>query len=111
MHLKSTTRAHLRQGQLYYDLDVKNYNDLRAPAPMCPRLLVVLVLPEQGEEWLHQTAEELVLRRCAYWLWLGRAEATTATTTLRVQIPLGQVFSVGGLQDMVARLGRGEPLC
>jgi hypothetical protein len=111
VQLKSTTRAQVREGQLAYDLDVKNYDDLRAPAPMCPRLLVVLVLPEQEEEWLHQTAEELILRRCAYWLWLGRAEATTATTTVRVHIPLGQVFSVVALQDIVARLERGEPPC
>ncbi len=111
LQLKSTTRAHLRGEHLYYDLDVKNYDDLRSPAPMCPRLLVVLVLPEQEEEWLHQTAEELTLRRCAYWLWLAGADATTATTTVRVQVPLAQVFSVESMQNLVARLGRGEPPC
>lgn len=111
LQLKSTTRAQVREGRLYYDLDVKNYNDLRAPAPMCPRLLIVLVLPEQEEEWLNQTPEELVLRRCAYWLWLGAAEATTATTTVRVPIPLEQVFSVPAVQGIVARLERGEPPC
>lgn len=111
IQLKSTTRADLREGHLYYDLDVKNYDDLRAPAPMCPRLLVVLLLPEQEEEWLHQTAEELILRRCAWWLWLGGADATTATTTVRVRIPLGQVFSVAGVQEIVARLERGESPC
>jgi hypothetical protein len=111
LQVKSTTRGQVRGGQLLYDLDVKNYNDLRVPAPKCPRLLIVVVLPEQEEEWLHQTAEELVLRRCAYWLWLGGADATTATTTVRVQIPLGQVFSAMAVQEMVARLGRGEPPC
>jgi hypothetical protein len=111
LQLKSTTRPHPRGGHLHYDLDVKNYNDLRAPAPMCPRLLIVLVLPEQEEEWLSQSAEELVLRRCAYWLWLGGAEATTATATVRVQIPLNQVFSVSAVQEIVARLERGGPPC
>jgi Domain of unknown function (DUF4365) len=111
LQLKSTTRAQVRGEHLYYDLDVKNYDDLRAPAPLCPRLLTVLVLPELEDEWLNQTAEELILRRCAYWLWLGGAGPTTATTTVRVQIPLDHVFSVAAVQAIVARLERGEPPC
>jgi hypothetical protein len=111
LQLKSTIRADLRGGQLHYDLEVKNYDDLRAPSAMCPRLLIVVVLPEQEVDWLSQTAEELVLRRCAYCLWLGGAEATTATTTLRVRIPLAQVFSVAAVQEIVARLERGELPC
>jgi hypothetical protein len=71
----------------------------------------VRIVKEQEEDWLSQTAEELALRRCAYWLWLGGAEATTATTTLRVRIPLAQVFSVAAVQEIVARLKRGELPC
>jgi hypothetical protein len=71
---------------------------------------VVLVLPEDEDLWLSQSHEELILRRCAYWLSLRGAEPTTARSSIRVPIPLAQVFSVPALQTMMNRLLRGEPL-
>jgi hypothetical protein len=111
LQVKSTTRPIIRAGELLYDLDVKNYNDLRLPSPMCPRLLVVVVLPEDESQWLSQSPEELTLRRCAYWSWLAGAEPTSATSTIRVALSLTNVFSVSALHEMVSRLERGEQPC
>ncbi len=107
LQVKSTTRPIIRAGQLLYDLEVKNYDDLRLLSPMCPRLLVVVVLPADESQWLSQSPEELTLRHCAYWVWLGEAEPASATTTVRVALPLVNVFSVSALQEMVSRLERG----
>src|SRR5262245_60439797 len=68
LQLKSTTRANTREEGVRYDLDVPAYNLLRRRSPERARWLVVLVLPEEEEQWLRQSAEELALRRCAYWL-------------------------------------------
>src|SRR5262249_25712094 len=65
---KSTTAANLDEGSVKYDLDVRTYETLRHPRAGTPRLLVLLVLPEDEADWLRQTEEELLLRRCAYWL-------------------------------------------
>ena len=111
LQLKSTTRGNIRNDHLMYDLDVKNYDDLRVSAAMCPRLLVVLVLPEEEADWLGQSAEELILRHCAYWTWLGNAVPTTAVATVRVAIPVSNVFSVAALQALIARLEQGELPC
>src|SRR5688572_14209163 len=52
---KSTTLANLEPEVVKYDLDIQAYDDLRDPAPPCPRLLVVLALPDEEDNWLVQT--------------------------------------------------------
>src|SRR4051812_40158821 len=32
----------------------------------CPRLLVLLALPEKEQDWVMQSVEQLIVRRCAY---------------------------------------------
>jgi hypothetical protein len=94
LQLKSTTRAAVTDTEVRYDLEVQAYNDLRDETCPCPRLLVVLVLPAEEADWLSQTAEELVLRHCAYWISLKGRPPTKARSTTRIGIPLANVFSV-----------------
>jgi hypothetical protein len=77
LQLKSTTRAHVQGSEVIYDLEVRAYNLLRQEPCNHPRILVLLVLPEDETQWLTQSVEELVLRRCAYWMSLSGAEPTT----------------------------------
>jgi hypothetical protein len=104
LQLKSTTRADVGETSLRYDLDVKNYEDLREGHDLSPCLLVVLVLPNEEERWLGQSPEELVLRHCAYWLSLRGSPPTTATRSVRLTIPLTSIFSVAALQEIFQRL-------
>ena len=104
VQVKSTTRANVTESEVRYDLEVKNYDDLREPGDNCPRILVVLVLPEEEAQWLSQSVEELILRHCAYWISLEGYPATAATTTLRIAIPRSAVFSVEAVRGILARL-------
>jgi hypothetical protein len=109
LQLKSTTRAEIRGDDVVYDLEVRAYDLLREELPQGPpRILVLLVLPDDETLWLSQSTEELILRRCAYWRWLRGAEPTTAHTTVRVTIPCANVFSVAALQAMMNRVKQGE---
>jgi hypothetical protein len=111
IQLKSTTRAGLRGPEVIYDLDVRAYNLLhQAVVGSAPRILVLLVLPDDEAQWLTQTVEELSLRRCAYWRSLRGAEPTTAHTTVRVAIPHGNVFSVDAVRAMMDLLEQGGTL-
>ena len=92
---------------VHYDLEVPMYELLRAEAQI-PCLLVVLVLPEDESLWLSQSVEELIVRRCAFWYSLRGASPTTATSKVRIHIPLTQVFSVDALRSFVHRAVRGE---
>jgi hypothetical protein len=104
MQLRATTRASRGDTHLAYDLDVVNYDDLRDDTDPARRILVVLVMPEDESQWLSQSPRELVLRHCAYWISLRGSPATTATKTVRVFIPLGNVFSVEAVQGIMQRL-------
>jgi len=101
LQLKSTTRANVTEAAVTYDLDVDTYDYLRAATRGCPRILVVLVMPASEEEWLAQSPHELGLRHCAYWLSLEGYPATAATRTIRVAIPLTNVFSVEALRTLL----------
>ncbi len=105
---KSTTRAQIRRSHVRYDLEVKAYEYLRDLQAACPRILVVLVLPENEAEWSSQTESESVLRRCAYWLSLRGWPRATQRKTVRVTLPRANVFSIDGLQTLVAAFKRGE---
>ncbi len=109
VQLKSTTRAELRDAQVIHDLEVRAHDVLRpSAAGVTPRVLVLLVLPEDESQWVTQTVDELILRRCAYWLSLRGAEPTTSHTTVRIAIPIAQVFSAEAVVTLLNRLKQGE---
>lgn len=91
-----------------YPLPIKNYDDLREVDYQVPRILVVVVVPSEVHEWLEQTPDQLVLRRCGYWLSLAGEPATDNTSTVSISIPTSNVLSVDGLQQLLGRIGSGE---
>lgn len=80
------------------------YDALRIGEPMVPRILVVLFLPEMEEEWLLHSADELILRRCAYWVSLRGAPETRNISGATVKLPKTQVFSPDSLRQLMGRL-------
>jgi len=101
IQLKSTTRAEVRETVVVHDLEVRAYDLLRQENVSRPRILVVLVLPEDESQWLSQSEDALILRRCAYWVSLRGAKPTTAQATVRILIPRANVFSVESLQTLM----------
>jgi hypothetical protein len=104
LQLKSTSRVHWGETSLRYDLDVGTYDDLRDSNVANPRVLVLLVVPEDEAEWVVQTTEELRIRRCAYWLSLWGREAVATTATTRVEIPLANVVDAESLPRLFSDL-------
>ena len=107
---KSTSQDILRENGLHFPLPVKNYEELRADT-LTPRILIVLLMPQQSSEWTDQTHEELCLRRCAYWLCLRGRQATRNTSSVTVDMPTSNMFNPAQLQELMQRAERGEPLC
>ena len=89
-----------------FRLKAANHEWLRK-ASQVPRLLVVLDMPKAEEDWITITTEELVLRRCAYWLNLHGASPTTANMPT-VHIPKSQVFDVAALQILMEESRKGS---
>jgi hypothetical protein len=76
-----------------YDLEVKNYNDLRETEVGTARILIVVDLHSSESRWLRAGPRHLVFDRCAYWVSLYGAPATANATRVRVEIPKGQVLT------------------
>jgi hypothetical protein len=84
LQLKATDdpRHVLRDGRVTFTLPRAHYDRLVAPRSI-PKVLVVLVLPEDASLWVSHTAEQLVLRRCAWWRRM--ASRTTTSRGCRAQ--------------------------
>jgi hypothetical protein len=107
---KSTTLASLDSGHVRYDLEAQSYNMLRYLHAPSPRLLVVLILPEDENEWLTLTEDELRLRRCAYWMNLKGRRAVPNRRSVRLRVPRTQLFSDTTLPKLMKRIKAGEEL-
>jgi Domain of unknown function (DUF4365) len=99
------------EADLVYDLKVKNYEDLRDPENPKPRILVLLLLPDEESEWTSLTADQLIVRRCAYWRSFMTQPPTANKDTIRVAMPRDNLFSPEALTHMFATLRAGESLC
>jgi hypothetical protein len=88
-------------------LKIKNYEDLRDETVQVPRILVVVLVPDQVEDWLEASEQDLVMRRCGYWMSLHGLPATTNENTVTVQIARQQCFHPESLRAIMQRVGLG----
>lgn len=93
-----------------YDLKRKNYDDLILTDLFTPRLLVLVLVPPDIGSWLELTPDQLVLRRCAYWVSLAGHSPTDNETTVRVTVPRSNLLNVGSLEALMQRANDQEPL-
>jgi hypothetical protein len=90
-----------------FDLPVKNHEELRSAELQVPRVLVVVVVPPDAKDWVSASEEQLVLRRCGYWLSLRGAAGTENTATVRVRIPRAACFHVDDVRNIMRRIEEG----
>lgn len=101
---KASERCDVEGDYVAYDLEAQSQRDLVDEGVGCPRILIVLALPEERSRWLEVSDDALLLRRCAWWVSLRGAEPTPNAQTTRIRIPRGQVFDVGALESMMSRV-------
>lgn len=107
LQLKSTSRDILDNKGIRYPLKLKNYEDLIWTDFAIPRILVVILIPENNLDWLKQSEEELCLRHCGYWLSLRGMPSTTNTVNITVTIPRNNQFTVAALQSIMLGVSQG----
>ena len=74
---------------------------------MVPRVLVVLDLPEDEHRWLSASAQELVMRRCAYSVAITGAPESGNIRTVTVSIPTANHLDVPALRNLMDRARNG----
>lgn len=71
---------------------------------------MVVFVPEDVAHWTEHTEEKLILSYCGYWVCLQGQPQTSNKATVTVYLPRRNTFSVAGLTDLMARIGRKESL-
>jgi Domain of unknown function (DUF4365) len=104
LQVKSTSLDVQSEEVIRYPLKIKNYNELRKERTVAPRILVVVLIPENQEEWINQSETELCIRRCAYWLSLSGQPRTKNTESITVYIPRENLFTVNALKTLMQRI-------
>ena len=109
---KATSQDVLRENHLSFPLPIRNYNDprLSTSALRFQRILIVLRMSKETDEWLNQTDEELCMRHCAYWRSLRDEPEVPNVSNVSVHVPLANMFNRDSLTDLMDKAARGEPL-
>ncbi|HEX8464292.1 MAG TPA: DUF4365 domain-containing protein [Abditibacterium sp.] len=92
----------------YHLKSVSQYDVLRSRGWFTPRILIVLFLPPNKEQWLSHSHDELLLRRCAYWVSLLDAAACTNGSGQTVYLPKSQCLNRQAMLDLCSSFSHGE---
>ena len=108
LQLKATVNlGEPKDGYFRFSLKRRNY-DLLIQATQTPRLLMVLDLPKNKDEWLTFTVDSLVLRRRAYWLNLKGCRETTNLNFITVSIPTTNLLDIKSLRELMKQSQGGN---
>jgi hypothetical protein len=112
VQLKATaTEPSRNAGRIsYFMKGVERYDKLRSETVTPPRILVVLFLPADRDEWMKWSKEELAVRKCAWWTSLRGAPETQNSSGQTVYLPENQCLGPEELREIMTRLSREEEL-
>lgn len=105
--LKCSERDILRHDGIHFALTKKNYDDLRIKDLDVPRILIVVLVPEDIGQWVTLEADQVVLRRCAWWLSLAGMPDRPNAANVTVILPLHQRLDGVALSMLMARPAGG----
>jgi len=101
VQVKSTSTAVIDNEFVRYPLKLKNYNELRKSKTLVPKILIIILLPDNPSEWVNQSETELCLRRCGYWLSLKGQPETQNRESVTVYLPRQQLFTVSAIKNIM----------
>ncbi len=96
--------------EIAYSLKKKNYDDLILTDLLAPRILVLVVVPEDVNYWLNASNEQLILLRSAYWLSLAGLPESANSSGVTVHVPRVNLFTVDALRTMMHQINEGGVL-
>lgn len=106
---KATFNLQWIEDSASFPLPIRNYDLLRC-AVQTPRLLVVLDLPKSEDDWVTIGADELVLRKRAYWLSLSGAAEIANSTSKTVSLLAKNHFDAAALRVLMEQSRSGTIL-
>ena len=108
VQLKCTEQELLKQDGVHFPLKRKNYDDLRDTNLMVPKILVVMLVPQDLSQWLTEVPERQVcLHRHAWWMSLRGADERVGVDKLTVVLPRAQTFKPEALKAIMQQVATG----
>ncbi|GBF80190.1 DUF4365 domain-containing protein [Aphanothece sacrum] len=109
--VKCTAAENIRKENcIKFPLPVKNYKTLIYPNPYVPLILVVVLVPSDINDWLKITEEDILMKKCGYWLSLRGQSPTNNTENITVELPRQNLFTPVSLRNIMEKAGRRENL-
>ena len=112
--LKACKNCIIEKDFIKYDFDASTYNYFITRANSrnsIPFILILLVLPENAEEWLNITEESLILKKACYWYKIDKQEPNTPNkNSKRICIPKNQLLTPNSLKELFNKVKGGELL-
>lgn len=105
--IKCTSQDILKSDNLIYPLEVKNYNLLIQEDFLVPRILIVVLVPEEAEQWLSHDESYLMMRHCGYWISLKGSLETLNTEKISISIPRKNCFNLESLHKIMDNISEG----
>jgi len=99
--LKCTGGSVVKSDSITFPLKIKNYNDLRLPNLLVPRILILIQVPKDLDESVRQADDELTLRHCGRWVCLRGFPPTKNDSTETIHIPSKNIFDMQALRNMM----------
>ena len=104
LQVKCTEAEELETDSFSFPLKRKNYDDLRSTDISQPRILVVVRIPTNIDEWMMFSDNTVCMKRCGYWVNIYGFPATVNTSTVNVNIARSNCFSSAALREMMDRI-------
>lgn len=111
IQVKSTDRQPLASGECSYDIDRSLFDWVRKPKALLdvPRIIILVRVPENADDWMMQSDDRLVTRHCAYWISLcGEPELLLDKGQKAVRFPVANKFDVNGLTKLMSEIREGN---
>lgn len=110
VQVKCTAKNIRNKNCVKFPLEVKTYKTFIDTRAIIPLILVVLLVPEDLSDWLKITEEDILMKKCGYWVSLRGKPTTENQGIITVELPRQNLFTPVSLRTMMEKIGRRENL-
>jgi hypothetical protein len=108
IQLKCTSQNVIKGDLIKYPLKLKNYDDLRGENVGVPRYLMLLVVPDKPENWIHFTNNALILFNNCYWASIRFAPKKNNKANVTVEFSIEQQVTTESLMELMVMASKEE---
>ncbi|NEQ69240.1 MAG: DUF4365 domain-containing protein [Symploca sp. SIO2D2] len=104
--VKCTTLAKENNDVVKYPLKVENYNKLINLKCFVPQILIIVLVPQNIDNWLEISEKETIMKKCGYWISLKGKEQTNNKKTVTVEIPKENLFTPEAISKLMQQAAK-----